>query len=227
MGSIFGWGTKIPHAAGQVSPRATTSEPVYSQRSCMPRRGSLEPQLRPDSAKKVIKYVFKNERFCWFLSRGVGEWRRAFGQYAAGTDTMDGRSEADSWQPVRLLPWMEPTHGGLLPGGGMGNPELQRLVQLAMNRGLSATGAQQHGRTWGQEPGQSGHGISPPRSECGHGASEKAVALTSDAEGPPTGSKGQLGDTGPSKREPQGSRLRGLQQAAHPFWAHDTPQGRC
>ena len=101
----------------------------------MPQRGPLALQLRPDSAKEIIKYVFKKERSCWFLSRGVGEWRRAFGQYAAGTDTMDGRSKADSWQPVRLLPWMEPRQDGLLPGGGVGNPELQRLVQLAVNRG--------------------------------------------------------------------------------------------
>ena len=27
-GSIPGWGTKIPHAAGQLSPRATTTEPT-------------------------------------------------------------------------------------------------------------------------------------------------------------------------------------------------------
>ena len=27
VGSIPGWGTKIPHAAGQLSPRATTGEP--------------------------------------------------------------------------------------------------------------------------------------------------------------------------------------------------------
>ena len=31
MGSTPGWGTKIPHAAGQVSPRATTAEPVRSE----------------------------------------------------------------------------------------------------------------------------------------------------------------------------------------------------
>ena len=29
-GSTPGWGTKIPHAAGQLSPRATTTEPVRS-----------------------------------------------------------------------------------------------------------------------------------------------------------------------------------------------------
>ena len=36
-GSIPGWGTKIPHAAGQLSPRATTTEPVRS--------GARVPQL--------------------------------------------------------------------------------------------------------------------------------------------------------------------------------------
>ena len=28
-GSIPGWGTKIPHAAGQLSPHATTTEPTH------------------------------------------------------------------------------------------------------------------------------------------------------------------------------------------------------
>ena len=28
MGSIPGWGTKIPHATGQLNPRATTTEPA-------------------------------------------------------------------------------------------------------------------------------------------------------------------------------------------------------
>ena len=31
VGSIPGQGTKIPHAAGQLSPRATTTEPVHSR----------------------------------------------------------------------------------------------------------------------------------------------------------------------------------------------------
>ena len=34
-GSIPGWGTKIPHATGQLSPGATTREPVYSE-ACVP-----------------------------------------------------------------------------------------------------------------------------------------------------------------------------------------------
>ena len=37
VGSISGWGTKIPHAAGQLSPCATTTEPTRS--------GAREPQL--------------------------------------------------------------------------------------------------------------------------------------------------------------------------------------
>ena len=28
LGSVPGWGTKIPHAAGQLSPRITTTEPT-------------------------------------------------------------------------------------------------------------------------------------------------------------------------------------------------------
>ena len=36
-GSIPGWGTKIPHAVGQLSPRATTTEPA--------RAGAHLPQL--------------------------------------------------------------------------------------------------------------------------------------------------------------------------------------
>ena len=30
VSSIPGWGTRIPHAAGQLSPRATTTELVHS-----------------------------------------------------------------------------------------------------------------------------------------------------------------------------------------------------
>ena len=31
LGSTPGWGTKIPHAVGQLSPHAATTEPVYSR----------------------------------------------------------------------------------------------------------------------------------------------------------------------------------------------------
>ena len=52
-GSIPGWGTKIPHAAGQLSPCATarekpahcTEEPAHCS------EGSHMLQLRPDAAK--------------------------------------------------------------------------------------------------------------------------------------------------------------------------------
>ena len=77
MGSIPGEGTKIPQAAGQLSPRATTTEPARlnererknphattrekptrekpvgrSERSRMPEQRSCMSQLRPDAAKK-------------------------------------------------------------------------------------------------------------------------------------------------------------------------------
>ena len=46
MGSIPGWGARIPHAAGQLSPRAATIEPTCS--------GAHEPQLErsPRAATK-------------------------------------------------------------------------------------------------------------------------------------------------------------------------------
>ena len=40
VGSIPGWGTKMPHAAGQLSPRAATTEPAHS-RAHMPQLESL------------------------------------------------------------------------------------------------------------------------------------------------------------------------------------------
>ena len=36
-GSILDWGTKIPHASGQLSPRATTTEITHlNERACVP-----------------------------------------------------------------------------------------------------------------------------------------------------------------------------------------------
>ena len=40
-GSIPGWGTKIPHAAGQLSPHTTTTEPTYP--------GAHAPQLEREN----------------------------------------------------------------------------------------------------------------------------------------------------------------------------------
>ena len=52
-GSIPGRGTKIPHATGQLSLRASTREPSRcNERSRMPQRTSCVPQLRPNAAKK-------------------------------------------------------------------------------------------------------------------------------------------------------------------------------
>ena len=55
-GSIPGQGTEIPHAAGQLSTRATTTEPEllslgHNNRSRVPQRGSGMPQLGPEAVK--------------------------------------------------------------------------------------------------------------------------------------------------------------------------------
>ena len=53
VGSIPGWGTKIPHTARQLSLWATAREPDgHNERSCM-------LQLRPKAVKEINKYVFK------------------------------------------------------------------------------------------------------------------------------------------------------------------------
>ena len=49
-GSIPGQGTKIPHAVGQLSLRAATTEPARSG-ACALQRRSCMLQLRPDAAK--------------------------------------------------------------------------------------------------------------------------------------------------------------------------------
>ena len=52
-------GTKIPHAAGQLGPRTTTTEPVCSgahapqRKARAPQRRSRMPQLRPNAAKLI------------------------------------------------------------------------------------------------------------------------------------------------------------------------------
>ena len=55
VSSIPGRGTKVPHAAGQLSPHITTAEPVHHNceaRTCNKR--SCTPQLRPDTAQIII-----------------------------------------------------------------------------------------------------------------------------------------------------------------------------
>ena len=47
MSSIPGWGTKIPHATGQLNPHSATRDSVRCNRR------SHVPQLRPDVAKYV------------------------------------------------------------------------------------------------------------------------------------------------------------------------------
>ena len=57
-GLICGWGTKIPHAAGQLSPRATTTEPVHSR--------ARKPQLErsPCAAMKSPRITTKDSTCC-------------------------------------------------------------------------------------------------------------------------------------------------------------------
>ena len=50
---IPGWGTKIPHATGQLCPCATTREAV----PCNER--SRVPQLRPDAVKQINNILRK------------------------------------------------------------------------------------------------------------------------------------------------------------------------
>ena len=55
MGSIPAQGTKIPHAARQLSPHATTREALTPQQKiCMLQGRSHMLQLRPDAAKTQI-----------------------------------------------------------------------------------------------------------------------------------------------------------------------------
>ena len=53
VGSIPGWGTKIPHTEKQLILWATTREPdCHNERSWM-------FQLRPKAVKEINKYAFK------------------------------------------------------------------------------------------------------------------------------------------------------------------------
>ena len=53
-GSIPGWGTKILHAAGQLSPSAATTEPTWATTTESTRSGAHTPQLErsPSAARK-------------------------------------------------------------------------------------------------------------------------------------------------------------------------------
>ena len=65
-GSIPGWGTKISHATGQLSPHATTTEPTHSG-ACGPqleRENNHTPQLErsPHAAMKSPHAATKTRR---------------------------------------------------------------------------------------------------------------------------------------------------------------------
>ena len=61
-GSIPGQGTKIPHAAGQLSPRTTTTElACLNERDCIPQTteptcsGACVPQLERENPQATMK----------------------------------------------------------------------------------------------------------------------------------------------------------------------------
>ena len=76
MGLIPGWGTNIPHAMGQPSPRATTTESTCS-RARVPQLESLcttareTPRARTKSLRAAVK-THHNEKRVTFLSGLLG-----------------------------------------------------------------------------------------------------------------------------------------------------------
>ena len=63
-GSIPGQGTKIPHAAGQLSPRAATAEPEHLnlREARTPQQRAHVLQLRPDADKNKLKNKIKKKK---------------------------------------------------------------------------------------------------------------------------------------------------------------------
>ena len=52
------WSGKIPHAAGQPSPRATTAEPLlYKRNSEKPARGNREPSHKATEAQRGHRLI--------------------------------------------------------------------------------------------------------------------------------------------------------------------------
>ena len=72
---IPGWGIKIPHAAGQLSRQAATTELMRSVARAQQQRARA-PQLRPDAAKKEKKR--KND---WASESLMAEDRDVLGNY--------------------------------------------------------------------------------------------------------------------------------------------------
>ena len=58
-GSISGWGAKIPHAVGQLSPRAATTEPARSGAHA-PQLESLQASTKTQCSQ-INKYFFKKQ----------------------------------------------------------------------------------------------------------------------------------------------------------------------
>ena len=64
QGSIPGWGTKIPHAKEQLSPRATTRGPTHSnEKSQCAQAEKPSHALTPSTTKKAILSFTPANRF--------------------------------------------------------------------------------------------------------------------------------------------------------------------
>ena len=61
-GLILGRGTKIPHAVGQLSPRATATEPTHSGAHVLQRRALKLWSLRARTREKPVRH--KEEPAC-------------------------------------------------------------------------------------------------------------------------------------------------------------------
>ena len=57
LGSTPGWGTKIPHAVGQLSPHAATTEPVYSRAPALQEKCTTVKTEGSQNLKKKKKKI--------------------------------------------------------------------------------------------------------------------------------------------------------------------------
>ena len=70
--SVPGWGIKIPHAAGLLSPRTATREPMcHNEEPALHSERPHVPQLGPDSAKNKTRRPV----WCWHRDRHRDWWK--------------------------------------------------------------------------------------------------------------------------------------------------------
>ena len=57
VGLIPGWGAKIPHAAGQLSPHATTTEPMHSRAHAQLETSPAATKIPSAATKKTLSFT--------------------------------------------------------------------------------------------------------------------------------------------------------------------------